>query len=387
MKGNKTVAVVCEYNPFHNGHKYHIDSIRENGADCIIGIMSGNFTQRGDAAIISKYERAKAAVLCGIDLAVELPFPFCCSYADAFAGAGVYIASRLLADELSFGSECGNIEKLSKIANISASSEFSERFSALDNRSRSTSYYALLEEYSGEKLLPNDILAIHYIRAIKELSASLIPSTVKREGTGYNAGSIVRDALPSATAVRRMLFEGECIRDYLPKGSYDVLTQNIGKYSDLTRLERVVLAHFRLTEPSKHSKIADMPLGFAERVKYCALRASGLDEMISMLNDVSMTKARIRRLILFCLCGVQKDDLDYRKGVAYVNLLAANERGRRYLSEHRKDFCGFVVTKPADAQEKGRQFELCRASDSLYSLASERILSPADLIRQSPVML
>lgn len=396
MINNRTVGVICEYNPFHSGHKYQIDCIKEGGAGCIIGIMSGNFTQRGEPAIISKYERAKAAVLCGVDIVVELPFPFCCSYAEAFARGGVCVASRLLCDELNFGSECGSIDKLSHFADISASSEFTERLEGLDNRSRSTSYYQLLEDVCGgnERIAPNDILAVNYISAIKELNVPILPVTIKRAGDGYNDERILSEEFPSALSIRNLLNTGADVSKYMPREAWEVLEANSDKTASFSRLERVILSHFRLAPASLHEGIADMPQGLPERIRQCALRSSGADEMISMLNDVSLTRARIRRILLFCLCGVKKEDLDCHS-VSYVNLLAANANGRQYLSKHRKELNGFVVTKPADAARasdilqnaRKRQFELCMASDSLYSLSTEKVSSSVDMVKKSPYML
>ena len=199
------VAIICEYNPFHNGHKYQVDKIKEMFPDSIVvSIMSGNFTQRGEFALFDKYTRAKAAVICGVDCVIELPYPFCASNAEVFAKAGVYIASKLGATYLCFGIEDGDIKDLTEIADTIDSEEFTKKFEEL-KQDKSISYPKLREIVCRElgKELPNSsnkILGVEYIRAIKKYGNSIIPVAIKREGLGYNDLSVGKNM--SATAIR-----------------------------------------------------------------------------------------------------------------------------------------------------------------------------------------
>ena len=188
----KTVAVICEYNPFHLGHKYLIDKVRERyGADCrIIALMSGHFVQRGEPAILDKFVRAKAAVLSGVDLVLEYPFPFCVSGAEYFARFGVSLLSDLkIVDVLAFGSESARPESLERVSDALLSDDFEEAMArCLRGEDKGDGYAkkraaVLCERYGADRALlssPNDILAAEYIRAIKRTGSDMVPCAVLR---------------------------------------------------------------------------------------------------------------------------------------------------------------------------------------------------------------
>ena len=217
----KTVAIVCEYNPFHNGHKYQIDQIkREFGEDtAIIAIMSGNFVERGDVAVLDKFKRARMAVENGVSLVLELPFPFSLSSAERFAQGAVEIAHRLkTVNILSFGSECGSVERLSRIAERVLSEEFDlalkNTLNADGNESlgyakaRTMTYEALYGKEDAQILLsPNNILAIEYLKALKKLGSPILPHTVLRNGTDKDGAD--NAAFAGATYIRSLIYEGK----------------------------------------------------------------------------------------------------------------------------------------------------------------------------------
>lgn len=385
-------AIICEYNPFHYGHLHQIDTLRQNGAEFIICIMSGNFTQRGDAAIMPKYERALSAIACGADLVLELPFPFSCAYAEAFAAAGVRIAEQAGAQFLSFGSECADIKALSEVADVSLSDDFLHKLSKGDQSYGNTAYIKLLEESCGVTLASNDILGFQYIREIKKQGLRLTPTCIKRTGAEYNSESLCStDGQPSsAAAIRRAISEGKDISEYVPDAVMTIFNR-MKKQScaptDKALLERAVLLHFRVTPPEHHADVADMPTGFAERMYRAACGSTSLDQMTDTLRNTSFSEARIKRLMLFCICGVKRSDMQ-ADSVKYAHLLAANENGRRYLAMLRKGGNDFIVTKIADIKKLGdtdsRQAELEKRADSLYTLLMPCAKESDYFIKTSP---
>ena len=184
-----SIGIICEYNPFHNGHLYHINKIKEMFPDStIILVMSGNFTQRADASIINKWDKTEIALKNNIDLVVELPFKFTCQSADIFAYGAVNILNHLNVDYLVFGSETNDIEMFKEIANIQLSNEYNKKVNELNKKG--LNYATCLSkalEYYGYKNIknPNDILAISYIRELKKINSNIIPISIKRDND-YN---------------------------------------------------------------------------------------------------------------------------------------------------------------------------------------------------------
>ena len=207
----KICAVICEYNPFHFGHAYLISEMKKRGA--VVAVMSGSFTQRGEPAVISKYERARAALLGGADLVLELPFPYSSSCAERFASAGTDIVSALgCVDELCFGSEAGNIDSLRTAAERTASSAFVDAVKSCLSEGHGISYRSAVSEVYkklyGAELCggSNDILAISYLARLNQTASSVRPVAVKRIGEAYDGSG---EGLPSASTVRKMLVDGD----------------------------------------------------------------------------------------------------------------------------------------------------------------------------------
>ena len=213
----KTLGIISEYNPFHNGHMYHIKKSKEiTGADTVIAVMSGNFVQRGEAACADKWLRAGIAVSCGVDLVIELPFVYACNSAGAFARGAVGILDKLGAvDYLSFGSESGSLDEL--MVFTAEDESFKERLHhALDMK---MSYPKAMEFAAGdEKGImsgPNNILAIEYLKELKRTCSSIIPVTVKRSDKGYHSLETA-GKYASASKIRSMMTAGEDYSSYVP---------------------------------------------------------------------------------------------------------------------------------------------------------------------------
>lgn len=384
----KVAAIITEYNPFHKGHKYQIDKIREKlGNDTvIIAIMSGNFTQRGEAAVADKTIRARAAIECGVNLVLELPFPFSMSSAEFFAKSGVHIATSLgIVDYLVFGSECGDIKKLSDIASIMLSPEYELLLEGLrcDPLFNDYGYPELCEEalsriygkeITRDFLTPNNILGIEYIKAILSLGSNITPLTIKREGAGYHDIINPMTEFQSATAIRTEISsENLSALDFVPKKAKEVYLDaiNEGKMpSDISRLDLAVISFFRLNSPSTHVDIHDAAGGLYNRLCDISAEATSISNLTKRAETKKYTSARIRRAIWNCYFGVTSSDI--RRLPLYTQVLGMDSLGRQALKRIKKEANFPLITKPSSYKELGEavisQKELSNKADSIYAL-------------------
>ena len=384
----KVAAIISEYNPFHNGHKYQIDRIREIlGEDtAVIAIMSGNFTQRGEIAVAEKGVRASSAVECGVNLVIELPFPFCMSSAEFFAKSGVKIANSIgIVDYLVFGSESGNLSELSDIAAIMNSAEYTLELDSLRNNPayKEYGYPELCEvaistlygkDVSREFLSPNNILAIEYIKAILSSGSDIKPITIKREGAGYLDFINPMAEFQSATAIREELASNsDSALDYVPDNAKLIYLNAIksGKMpSDITKLDSAVISSFRLNSPDASVDIHDAVGGLYNRLCDMSAEATTISSLTSMTETKKYTKARIRRAIWNTYFGVTSSKV--RELPCYTQVLAMDDVGRSLLKMIKKVSDFPVITKPSSYKEYGdaarEQKELSNKADAVYDL-------------------
>lgn len=399
----KTVGIIAEYNPFHAGHAYHIQRIREEfGTDTrIVAVMSGNFPQRGGIAIADKYTRAAAAVAGGVDLVLELPFPFSGETAPVFARAGVAVLHALGAvDILSFGSECGDISLLIEATELTATNGFHE---AAHEAARHASigypavYEALCRKHFKDAvasilLSPNNLLGIEYIRAAKALGASFALHTVQRIGAAHD--SVDKTDLPSAYAIRAEIKGGgiEQALSRLPQAVSKLyrsaITEGLFPTFDET-LSSVVLSYFCLNSPQNGVDIADAGGGLYSRIFRMAKKACNTETLISLTATKKYTEARIRRAIRNVMLGVTSSDITAEP--CYIPLLSMNERGQQLLHDIRRTCALPILTKPADykalPEQAYRQAAAQNRADSLYTLAFPQIRSRDYFLRHSPVRI
>lgn len=391
----KTGAVICECNPPHGGHAYLLEQVKK-ASDCVVALMSGPFVQRGEAAILSPAARAEILLGMGADLVLELPFPYAAASAEAFGAAGVSILSGLGATDLWFGSERGDLDRLSRLAATAGSPAFRAEYakrSGEGNTGTAALYFQLLSDFCGlsEPLLPNDILAISYLRAIGEQQSDLIPHAVKRVGADDRDLALNAKAIPSAAALRKAIFEGktDTITAFLPDFEQKIIQkeQAAGRFpASLNAAAPALLWGLRGADPAAFETIAEAGGGVGNRLQAAANEAADLDSLFSLAATKKYPNARLRRALLFLLTGVQKDDLSAPP--AYVRLLAANERGRAFLSSVRKTADLPVVTANAgvpDFPAARRQSALAKKALSLYALCLPCPASPAALLRQNPI--
>ena len=327
-------GIITEYNPFHNGHKYQIDKVREN-SDAVVAIMSGSFVQRGDVAIFDKFTRAECAVRCGVDLVIELPCVYSLSTAQRFAaGAVATLDAFYVIDNLCFGSENGDISALISAADIldNEPPEISEKIKTLASQGLP---YPAARQKAFECIInpdilsmPNNILAIEYIRALNSLKSNIVPITIKRHIAGYHDTKPTLD-FASATAVRHMLNQKQDISKYIPENICDIY-----KSSDISNRERLfpMLYHaIRSGGVDMLSGIADVSEGLENRIyKECG-RVKSLGELAEAIKTKRYTMSRINRILMCVLLGIT-DELS-AAAPHYIRVLAMNKTGATVLAE------------------------------------------------------
>ena len=385
-----TVAIVTEYNPFHSGHKYQIDCIRERfGPDTrIVTVMSGNFTQRGEVAILDKGERAKNAIDSGVNLVLELPFPFSISSAELFARGAIAIIDRLgIVDYLAFGSEDGDTDRLVEYAKNCSSSEYNDKLQELIKNEGGEGYPALCEKaYKlafGEaahivSMTPNNILGIEYIKALIERKSNIKPIAFLRLGADYNDEIVNENAHQSASGIRLALTSGDdSALNFVPFSTkQSISTCKIsGTFpADSQRLSTAIISSIRLNTPSTMGHIHDVGGGLYNRLYASAKEATDLGTLISLTETKKYTRARIRRAIWYSFLGVTSSDV--KESPEYTQVLGMDEVGKMMLKEIGKQSSLPIVTKPsrssilseiakrqlANSQRADSVFELCKPS-------------------------
>lgn len=340
---NKCVGITAEYNPFHNGHLYHLEQSKlATGAQISVAAMSGNFVQRGHMAICSKWERAEAAVKCGIDLVVEIPTVFACNSAPVFASAAVEILENLGADWISFGSESGNIEELKEISR--AMNEKEPLIEKLVRekvkeglsypRARRDAVALILGDEKADLLdLPNNILAIEYLKRIQNAK----PVTVKRQGPGYNELEPCED-MASASAIRSMVKISKNVETLTPEPSTEMLKKALHPSED--KIFQIICAKVLTSSREELDRVFAGGEGLGNKLKNEIRKASAYDQLIQRLKSKRYTRTRIERFISHVLLDIGAPDL-YPN---YIRVLAFNKAGSRYLKEvKKKGICSLPI--------------------------------------------
>lgn len=323
------IGIISEFNPFHTGHKYLIDSVR-NENDTVVCVMSGNFVQRGDVAILPKKERVSAALKNGADLIIELPLPFSLSSAERFALGSVSVLKELkVIDEIAFGSEEGKIEPLEKIAEIIKSNAFSKEIH--DALSSGETFAKLRtdilakhnKEYSKILKTANNILGVEYIAAAKKLGFNPTFKTVKRIGAEHD--SLKNDIVISASLIRNRLLSGDNLENYLPYN----YSQN---YANINNLETAILANLRANNsPNRYAALSDISEGLENRIYEAVKTSSSLLELYENIKTKRYTLSRIRRIILSAFLNITAD---YQENLPpYIRILGFNKKGEELLKK------------------------------------------------------
>lgn len=348
---SRVIGVVAEYNPFHNGHYYHLQATKEiTGAEYCVAVISGNFTQRGDTSIVNKWAKAYMAICGGADLVIELPTVYSISSAENFASGAVKILDNLkVVDAISFGAEANDLATLNNIANVLyeepkaytniLSHELKKGISYPAARENALMMYLNdIKRYANTLSSPNNILAIEYLKALKIQKSKLEPIMIRRKKVYYNDNKIVDD-FASATAIRKLLQDGEYanLRKVIPRSSYTIIGQESrkgGMVLSLSKYEKEIIYALRKMTVEEIADLPDVSEGLQFAIKNAANEANNLKDLISNIKSKRYTQTRIQRILLYALLGIDKKLMENsRKVVPYVRVLGFTQKGKSLLSE------------------------------------------------------
>ncbi len=378
-------GIIAEYDPFHLGHKAHIDATRrEAGATHIVAIISGSFTQRGEPAMLTKFRRADMALKNGVDLVLELPLPWAMAPAEQFALGGVASLHALgCVDTLSFGSECGEVATLIELAQVADTPAYVEALrQALDTgvpyaAAQQAAAVSLLGDKGNAFAEPNNTLAISYIQAARRLGAAFDFFTIRRQGAAH--GGEPQTGYASAGWLRTQVRSGQAnaAKPFMPPMSFDVMADALtaGEApADAQRLESALLACLRSADTARLAALPYVSEGLENRIRRGAQSAATVDDLLTALKTKRYPLARLRRLLWAALLELDTHWLG--KTPPYLRVLGMNDRGKEILSAAKPTLP--LLTRTAqvkDLNEKAQTlFELeCRATD-LHALTLPRPL-------------
>lgn len=363
----KIIGIIAEYNPFHNGHKYQIDKIKEKYNDALIIVCtSSSFTQRGDISILNKWDKTKCALNNGANLIVELPYIYSTQSSDTFASYALKILNELKIEELCFGSEDNDLDKLYKVADTQINNkEFNVKVKEhLDNGINYPTALnnALKELIQIEITKPNDLLAVSYIKEMIKNNYQIKPFSIKRTNDYHDKednGNIV-----SASNIRERLFKNEDIQHKVPNDVYEILKNKDYKnnYFDLLK--------YKIISEQDLNKYLDVDEGLSTRIKNVINKSNNLEELIQNIKTKRYTYNKISRMLNHIICSFTKEENNIKE-LEYIRLLGFDKKGKEYLNKIKKDITTPILNKYDTKKYKTLEIEK-RVTD-IYSLIYEDI--------------
>lgn len=368
----KTAGIIAEYNPFHNGHAYHIRQTKQlTGADYVIVVMSGNFVQRGAPAFLDKYTRAKAALLDGADLVLELPSCYCTASAEYFAlGAVSMLEKTGITNCLSFGSETGSIRPLQKIASVfnQESSLFSSEIKKLLKAGFSypaARMKAALNCCTDSTLTesvfssPNNILGIEYLKALETLSSPIIPFTIKRMESEYHSTDLTGQ-LSSASAIRAHIMEGKplaALKKLLPSSSYPLMENGFHRSFPITEDDFSLALNLRLFDETAESlnSYLDLSPDLSKRILHTFDGYHTFSQLAMLVKSKNHTLSRINRAFIHILLNITKEEIDLYKQngyIQYLKILGLKKSSAELMHSMKKNASVPIISKAADAKKQ-----------------------------------
>ena len=363
----KSVGIICEYNPFHNGHLYHLNKTKELYPDYIlIVVLGGSFLQRGNPSILNKWDKTSIALHYGADLVIELPFPFASQSADIFARGAIQILTSLRVDSLVFGSEKGDVALLEKLVDCQLNNNDYER-TVRKYLDEGINYPTALSKALNDLMKydikePNDLLGISYIKEIKKQKSNIKPFCIKRTNDYHSLD--LGNQISSATSIRKALAENKDIKSYVPDLTYHYLIKNLvvtDKYYDY-------LKYKILSSIDNLSIYQTVDEGLENRIKKYILTSNNLDELIMNIKTKRYTYNKLNRMFTHILCNFTKEEAKTFSNIEYIRVLGFNSKGQAYLNTIKKDINIPIITKYSDI--KNKMLELEFRVNSIYASIS-----------------
>lgn len=379
------LGIIAEYNPFHNGHIYHLEkSKRDTGSDYSIAVISGNFTQRGSTSLVDKWSKAEMAISNGVDLVIELPVLYATSSAENFADGAIKILNSLnIVDYISFGAETPNLPVLDHLADIlyTEPKEYKALLSIeLDKglafpKARENALMMYLNDQKNVKKIlasPNNILAIEYLKSLKRQKSNIKPYVIGRFEADYNSKKF-NGNIASSTAIRNIIKNGafNILPKLLPQSSYVTLAKSINQghvVPDISVFEKEIIYNLRKMSIEEIQNLPDVSEGLEYSLKEAANSCNTAIELLNILKSKRYTATRIQRIFAYALLGITKKDMEVsKKAIPYIRVLGFNNNGKYLLSEIAKSNPKLPiitsVKKFIDSNNKNRNWDILLSKD------------------------
>ena len=354
----EAVGIICEYNPLHNGHIYHIEQTKKLfPGKAIVLVLNGYFLERGEVSILSKENKTKLALIYGVDLVVELPFIFGSQSADIFADAAIKILGYLGVTSIVFGSETNDIKTLEKVALIQEDDKYNEQVkellaSGINYPTALAKALNILENVFN----PNDLLGISYIKAIYKNKLNIKPISIKRTNSYHDLED--NSHIISASNIRNRLKNNEDISNYVPRKTLKLI-------EDISLDDLFLFIKYKILTDNELNKYLTVDEGIENRLKEKILEAKSLNEFILSIKTKRYTYNKISRMLVHILIGLPKE-INKLASIEYIKILGFNKRGREYLHNLKEDLEISLIPIPNTFQYK---YELI--ASLIYSLISK----------------
>lgn len=360
----KIGGIICEYNPFHNGHEYQIKEMRSLGISHIVSVMSPNVVQRGELSIYDKWYRAKQAVLCGVDLVIELPCPYVLSSASSFALGGISLLKEIGCDALCFGIENDEADFFS-LKQAMEKSEYDSRVKELIKSG--LSYPAAMDNaLDHHSLTPNNILGIEYLKSCKKLKFFPDIITIKRIGTHHDKNEPC-DKYASASLIRELLYSGKDVDIFLPYAS-----ETLQPKSEMSKISSALIYKFRTENAEYISSLPEISEGLENRILRSASVSTSYEEFISSIKSKRYPMAKIKRTLLCGILGCTKEFS--HSPPPYIRILAMNSHGKEILAKSAKTSSLPISSSAKDLENISpsisKWIEIEKKSSDLFELSS-----------------
>ena len=344
------LGIIAEYNPFHNGHLYHLENSKKyTNSDVSIAIISGNFCERGNTSVVDKWVKTKMALANGIDLVIELPIIYSISSAENFADGAIKILNSLgVVDYISFGAETTNIAIMNDIASVLSNSpsrfvsylkqELKKGVSFPKAREEAIlQYFNYDSKYENILSQPNNILGLEYLKSLQKHNSKIKPLLIKREGTDYNSLAVSSN-FASSTAIRKLLIENHPnLENGVPPSTLKILKREIKDghtVFDLSKFSQTIIYLLRKMDLSEIANIPDVTEGLENSLKTASFSCNNIYDLLDQVKSKRYTYTRLQRILLYLLLGITKKDIEISTKInPYVRILGFNQKGKNVLSQ------------------------------------------------------
>lgn len=400
----KATGIVVEYNPFHNGHHLHANAAKETtNADVVIAVMSGNFLQRGEPAIVDKWFRTEMALKNGVDIVFELPYVFATAHAQNFAEGAIKLLDAALCEHYCYGSEDGQTTSFQQALQLIRQNHDSYEQSIRQAVEQGMSYpKALNEAYQSiqqfrdattvvDLTKPNNILGFHYMLAAEKIQSKMSAATITRVGAQYHDQEFSNQSIGSATAIRQSFFQSsslDSVQNFMPASVYDLLLQAQAEHIPFANWE-MLYPYLRFTilreGPENLQKIADIVEGIENLMYRAALQAENFSQFMTLIKSKRYTWTRLQRMLTHILTGVQQTTRDTIQEPSYLRLLGMTENGRNYLNTYKKAFKLPLLTKVGNANDPSLTLDIHTAN--MYYQSTGQFQAVNRDYKQSPIYM